>query len=409
MSKEHTILSIDDDKFIHKLIGRVLTEEYNTVFASNGDEGVKMAQEILPDVIITDVEMPGQNGYEVCDKIRSNPLTANIPVVFLSSLDSVREKLKGYDAGADDYLVKPFNESELKNKISVLIRFRDEQRELKAKIEEAQKTAFIAMTGSSELGHAMQLIEQSYCATDYAMIAEQFFNYARSMDLNCSILINQNGEKRCYSSKGVASPLETDLMNLLHGQDRFHDFGCRTQINYTNISLLIKNMPLDNMERYGRIKDLFPNILAAYDAKIRALNIEKVINEQNVALNKSFNAIKETISELAGSLRDNAKNSFVVLNEMLKELDLKLPGMGLEEDQEQFIIGKVENAINSINSISDTGDNISASFQMVIEQLQDLVRQQDELLESSSRLHQEQQQAAISDNQEEVAMDIELF
>lgn len=409
MDQQYTILSIDDDKFIQKIIDRTLSNDYNVIFASNGDEGVEMAISALPDIIITDVEMPGQNGYEVCDKIRSNPATAKIPVVFLSSLSTVREKMKGYEAGADDYLVKPFDEDELKTKISVLLRFRDEKQNLEERVNEAQKTAYIAMTGSSELGQAMQLIEQSYCASDYENLAEQFFSYSSTMDLKCSLLINQNGINQCYSSKTATSPLELDLMTLLKGQDRFHDFGCRTQINYPNISLLIKNMPLDNMERYGRIKDLFPSILAAYDAKIRSLNIEKVINEQNIALNQSFQTIKESITDLGGALRNNAQSGFVILTEMLEELDVKLPGMGLEEDQEQFIVGKVEQAVESVRSISDTGDNISSSFHMVIEQLQKLVSQQDELLEQSTKLHQEQQdQANLSDNKD-TGMDIELF
>ncbi len=407
MKKDYTVLCIDDDKFIHKMISRVLADDYHVAFALDGAEGVEKAQELQPDVIITDVEMPAQNGYEVCDKIRNDSRTRDIPVVFLSSLDSAREKLMGYEAGGDDYLVKPFDADELKNKISVLIRFREEQLALRAKADEAQKTAFIAMAGSSELGQAMQLIEQSYCAMDYAMLANQFFAYAGLMGLNCSLLIMENHSAKCYSSKGMASPLETDLMNVLKGQDRFHDFGCRTQINYPNISLLIKNMPLDNMERYGRIKDLFPSILAAYDAKIRSLNVEKMINDQNLALNKSFQMIKETIGELSQSLRDNARSGFQVLDATLKELDLKLPGMGLEEDQEQFIISKIESAIEAIKDISDAGDNISASMQMVIEQLQILVKQQDELLESSTRLHQEQ---LVSNNsQEAMSMDIELF
>lgn len=409
MTQKHTILSIDDDKFIQKLIGRTLSEEYNVIFASNGDEGIELAVNAQPDIIITDVEMPGQNGYEVCDKIRQNPATTKIPVIFLSSLSSVREKMMGYEAGADDYLVKPFNEEELKTKVSVLLRFRDEKLSLEDRVSEAQKTAFIAMTGSSELGQAMQLIEQSYCATDYSTLANQFFAYATSMNLNCSLLINQNNQRVCYSSKGVSSPLETDLMSLLQGQDRFHDFGCRTQINYPNISLLIKNMPLENMERYGRIKDLFPSILAAYDAKIRSLNIEKVINEQNIALNQSFQTIKESISDLGNALRNNAHNGFVTLNTMLQELDLKLPGMGLEDDQEQYILGRIEEAVDSVKEISDTGDNISASFQMVIEQLQQLVNQQDVLLEQSNKLHQEQQESMKASEPENAGMDVELF
>ena len=138
--------------------------------------------------------------------------------------------------------------------------------------------------------------------------------------LNCSLCIYLEGEPQFYTPHGELSPLEAELITKIRNKDRFFDFGCRTQINYPNISLLIKNMPLEDPERYGRIKDLFPFILAAYDAKIKNLNIEHVIKEQSFVLNQSFLQIRETISNLARSLAENAQSGHMVLSNMLNEL-----------------------------------------------------------------------------------------
>lgn len=409
MSKKYKILSIDDDKFIHKLIGRTLESTYETMFALTGEEGINLAKFHKPDIIITDVEMPGLNGYEVCERLKSDPSTSHIPVVFLSSLNTLQERLLGFESGADDYLVKPFDAEDLTAKLSVLIRYSEEQEILHKKIEDAQKTAYIAMTGSSELGQAMQLIEQSFSAVTHEELAELLLSYARSKELNCTVHMLKPDSTICLTTQGMATPLETELMELLRAEeDRFRDFGCRTHINFPNMSVLIKNMPLDDMAEYARIKDSFPPIMAAYDAKIKALNIDNVIREQSIALNESFRAIKETIKVLGSSLHENAKLSFTIMSDMLSELNMTLPAMGLEDDQEEYILNKIESAVDSTKQAANTGEDISASFDMVISQLQSLVDQQNELLDSSVQI-QKEKEIHVDKKSGDGSMDVELF
>ncbi len=410
MTSKYTILSIDDDKFIHKVIARTLNPEYETIFAQTGEEGINLARMHKPNIIITDVEMPGLNGYEVCEKLKSDPSISHIPVIFLSSLDSLQERLSGYESGADDYLVKPFEADKLLSKIAALTRYAAETARLQEKITSAEKTAFMALTGSGDLGTAMQLIELAFSTNDLKKLAYALLEYAKSKKLECTLLIKKTRDSICLTTKGAASPLEKDLIELLRDeQDRFHDFGCRTQINYPNISLLIKNMPLGDQDEYGRIKDAFPPILAAYDAKIKAANIESFIREQSIKLNDSFKTIKETLQTMGESLHENSKSSFTLMHSMFDELNMTLPSMGLEEDQEEFILGKIETAVMSSQKASDDGENINASFVMVIAQLQDLVNQQNSLLDSSVQNQKDNESYIDKNAKDGGSMEVELF
>ena len=410
MSQKIKILSIDDDKFIHKVIERTLSPEYDTIFALTGEEGIMLAKMHNPDIIITDVEMPGLNGYETCEKLKTTASTSHIPVIFLSSLDSLQERLSGFEAGADDYLVKPFDADNLISKIISLTRFLKEKEALRKKITEAEKTAYLALTGSSDLGIAMQLIEKSYNMSNIEDLTGPLLSYAKNKELNCTLLVKKGDDSICLSTDGIASPLEADLLKLLRAKkDRFHDFGCRTQINFPNISLLIKNMPLGNLAEYGRIKDTFPPILAVYDTKIKALNVESVIREQSVSLNESFQTIKETLKIMGQSLHENSKSSFVIMNEMLNELNMNLPSMGLEEDQEDFILRKIEGAVDSTREATNIGDDINSSFTMVISQLQTLVDKQNELIDSSVRIQQEKEINIDNNSTNGGSMNVELF
>jgi type II secretory ATPase GspE/PulE/Tfp pilus assembly ATPase PilB-like protein/DNA-binding response OmpR family regulator len=125
------ILSIDDDPRIRKLIDLHLVKEgYRVVSAPSGDEGLKALASFWPDLILLDVMMPGMNGYEVCARLQEKPETAEIPVIFVTSLGEVRDKAKAFAAGAVDHLVKPFSREDLVAKVRVHLEMADRRREI---------------------------------------------------------------------------------------------------------------------------------------------------------------------------------------------------------------------------------------------------------------------------------------
>ena len=161
MRQSDLILVVDDDPFSRKLVQRAIAKQYTVEMAENGEEGLKKAEALKPDLILLDVEMPGMNGYEVCDRIKTTQSTRNIPVMFVSGHESVRERVQGFEVGGDDYVTKPFEKESLLAKINVLLKYRDKHNKLEKEVEEAQQTAYNAMSGSSELGLAVRFAEDS--------------------------------------------------------------------------------------------------------------------------------------------------------------------------------------------------------------------------------------------------------
>lgn len=104
-----TVLVIDDNPEMLELIRDILGEHYNTMTASGGDEAFALMDELLPDLIVCDIAMPGMSGVEVVERLKSNPLTRHIPVVFLTSDFSVESRIRGAEIGVDSYMTKPFH------------------------------------------------------------------------------------------------------------------------------------------------------------------------------------------------------------------------------------------------------------------------------------------------------------
>src|ERR1044071_1369624 len=117
------ILVVDDEPINHQLVARALESlSAQLEFADNGNEGVARARTIKPDAIITDVMMPDISGYELTRILRREPEFAEIPILILTAQSGLEDKLKAFEAGADDHLTKPFEGAELMVRVSALLR-----------------------------------------------------------------------------------------------------------------------------------------------------------------------------------------------------------------------------------------------------------------------------------------------
>ena len=125
MSAAARIIVIDDVPQNVKLLEQLLSlSGYDVLTASSGAEGLAKIASGNPDLVLLDVVMPQMSGYEVCRSIRANPASALLPVVMVTALDPAEERVKGIEAGADDFLSKPINQPELLARVKSLLRIR---------------------------------------------------------------------------------------------------------------------------------------------------------------------------------------------------------------------------------------------------------------------------------------------
>jgi two-component system cell cycle response regulator len=143
MGKMERILIVDDEPFNIKLLRAILsTEPYQTVSASCGEEALEKVAQEPPELILLDIMMPGLDGFEVTKRLKSDPITRDIPIILVTALDGAENKIKGLEAGADEFLNKPVNRAEIMARVKSMLRLKRYHDQLKARARSERHFVF---------------------------------------------------------------------------------------------------------------------------------------------------------------------------------------------------------------------------------------------------------------------------
>jgi two-component system NtrC family sensor kinase len=152
-----TVLVVDDTPEVRSMVGELLADRYQVIFAADGAQGLDVVKQKLPDLIIADVMMPYIDGYEFCRRTKEDPVTAGIPFVMLTAKADLSMKIAGLECGADDYLVKPFDKEELRARVRSLLKLRHLHREIDERNTELKTTLEELRQTQSQLIHSEKM------------------------------------------------------------------------------------------------------------------------------------------------------------------------------------------------------------------------------------------------------------
>lgn len=137
---QNRILIVDDIEENLKVLSETLMEEgFYPLQAKNGERAIQIAKKAKPDLILLDIKMPDMDGFETIDALKGDPETADIPVIFISALNQIEDKVHGFRAGAVDYVSKPFQKEEVIARVGTHLKLRAAQRAVEAEREKSEK------------------------------------------------------------------------------------------------------------------------------------------------------------------------------------------------------------------------------------------------------------------------------
>lgn len=362
----HHILVIDDDPLILELLSTLINEEgYKAAKANNGAEALALLEQHQFDAIVSDVQMPEINGYQLVLKVRENAATKDIPFIFVSALTTLEEMLQGYELGADEYIKKPIDPNEVLIKLNHIIESKLKHVNLNQQLGETQNAAMQAMSYSSYLGQVLQFMQNSLECNNFESLATEVFTALEMLGLESTLQFHTHDGINTYSPHGQASPLEINIIELARKKGRFFDFERRTLINHDEFSLLLKNMPLEQPEQYGLFKDILGNLCTAIEARVKFLLSQKISEQRNAIMHN----VDNIITDVDRMFSDIQQENIDAIQNMMADIEDAFLSLGLTENQEEQIRSIVKTCLTKTDMAFGKGRTLTSKLKTIHESL----------------------------------------
>ncbi|WP_255036466.1 response regulator [Lacihabitans soyangensis] len=193
---DQILLIVDDNEDIRNYVRSIFEIDYKIVEARNGKDGVEKAIEQVPDIIISDLMMPEMDGLEFCKVLKADARTSHIPIVMLTAKANVESRIEGYELGADDYVIKPFNKNELQARVKNLLDVRAKLRqkyESKEQQESAEPDAKVNEVDGRFIQKVIEIIDEHLSDSQFGIdqLADEMLLSTTQLRRKIKVLTNQ--------------------------------------------------------------------------------------------------------------------------------------------------------------------------------------------------------------------------
>ncbi|QLG88937.1 response regulator [Chitinibacter bivalviorum] len=376
MSNKPLVLIVDDDLFMLDFLNDALSERCQIITAESGAAALQLAQQQHPILVITDVQMPEMNGYELCQHIKDDFDISDTPVLFVSALDDIEDRLQGFEVGGEDFVLKPVNPQVLDAKVAHILRLIEERRQLKSQTQYATNTAMLAMTSMSETGlllEGLKLFNQSNTPLELAKAVIQ----AQAMyEVDGVVeLLLPAGQRLIQNKLGPASELEASVMQHMAGMDRITQYKTRMSITYPHVRTLISNMPLHDPDRCGRLRDHLAMLIEAADVRLVSIVTSAQAQQQGSAIEGTIASLTTTLANIDELQRSGRASASLILNNVMMRVEEALVGLQLTERQESSLMGIIHDGLEDVSSTLLAEAHFQDQLSNVIRDLQRAVKQ----------------------------------
>ena len=368
MDKKASILCVDDEPVNLIIMEELLRDNYALNTVKSGEGCLEQVGLQKPDLILLDVNMPKMDGLETCARLKTEPDTAEIPIIFVSALASHEELMAGYEAGGDDYITKPFSEEILQKKVQIVLASQQRKRELEEISDRAVEALRESLTNTEMLEMVVQFVHRCQRIDNVDDLAKNVFDCLREFELESSLLIQAEPESRVWFSDGIDRPMESQILESLRGQDRVLSFGTRLAINSDNATLLVRKLP-SGQEEIENLRQQLVIMIEGLDTRLHAMQAEMLLDSRRDMLVQVLDSTRKKLGEIDEQHKRQAQVADEILAEMGNELERSLLPLDLTEQQKKMLLKIVDSRVSKINSAHDEDCKLDGQFEAIIDEL----------------------------------------
>jgi CheY-like chemotaxis protein len=378
MSHSFSVFVVDDDPLVLEIISAILAPNCRILTFASAEACLEQLGSQQPDFFLLDIKLPGIDGYTLCRKIKDDPALRRIPVTFISSHDTIEDRISGYDAGGEDFIVKPFAPEELLRKLKVAQNMASAQRSLADQLEDAELLSSHAMAGMDEAGILLQFMSQLIAIDDTAEIADGALVLMQRFKLDGVVQTRLPDETRTISAAGKNLPLEVSVIEHVRKLGRIFEFRRRSVHNFERVTLMVNNLPLSDPDYCGRLRDHLSIAAQAIDARLQALQSETARQLAQRRFESALQEVDDAVATLRTAQRSDSTDGARLVRDWQESLLESFCRLGLTDAQEKILQDMVSSFINQMLALLERDNASREALQRISARLAGLRRATEE-------------------------------
>jgi CheY-like chemotaxis protein len=345
------ILICEDHRLTQMALEQVLSGHQLSLVES-GEEAIRAAEANPPELIIMDINLPGIDGYETVRRLRAMEALRDAQVIFLSSYNSLQDRLLAYGVGGNDYIAKPFDSRELLSKIELHAGIVLGRIAARRSLEETTQLLLGVQNAAGNVQSVSRFIQASLFCHDFDGLYWHFFKTAREIGLDCILQICTDDYLETRSSNNKISTLEQEILDMSSTMERIHQFGQHRAIyRWGTATLLVR--------RVGDLIDVLALLMDALQAGIKKIDTESKLMQQVEQIQANNELMRQRVADQFSSMVLQIQDTIISLG-VVDALDV---------EEEERLANMVEHTREQIDAELDTLNENNETIRQLLEEL----------------------------------------
>lgn len=375
MKENFTVYVVDDDLLALEMTQALLDERYQVQCFNTVEDCQAQLEMSSPDMFLLDIRMPGVDGYEFCRLLKADSRWRHIPVTFVSAQDTIDARMAGYDAGGDDFIIKPFESAELLRKVRVVQLIVENARMVRQQLDDSELLSSLVMANMDEYAVLVRFLREVITCANAREVAECALSMLKRFGLEAVVQVRDTEQVLTLSERGMNLPLEASVLQHLRSMDRIFEFRNRSVHNFDHLTLMINNMPVHDSDLCGRLRDHLCIAAECAEARLQAIESEAANRRHEQGIRHAMLRIQGITSALTKSQMENTTASSDLLLRFENTLAKSFINLGLTDGQERELGDVVTGFTEELLKLVDHGITSHEPLFEISRQLEMLVVQ----------------------------------
>lgn len=359
------ILVVDDNPIVQETTKFALGDDFIVLTAESGEQALAESTAFKPDLVLMDIVMEGMDGYETCRRLRKH---LDIPIIFVSSHDTLEERMAAFDAGGDDFIIKPYDAQELLRKAVLAVKRYREGRRLNEEKESLHQFSVSLLRNINNAGALLSFMRDSLGCQDHRELAANLIRSITNIGLQCKVQMRYPTGRLTLTAHGDASPLEESVFDKCVGMGRFFQFKSHLIVNFNMLSVLVTNMPSDEAQA-GVVRDNIATLAESAEAIAETIEMRKESAHRAEALQHASIDSYNAVEELRKMYRKQQLDTRFLLHQLIDDVEGTYIHLGLTGNQENALSTTVRMSAEQILRLFDQSDEFEKRFATILDHM----------------------------------------